>query len=80
MLKKLKGRTSISLREQLEELLIFSRLDYCNSYCISTQFTDVPQYQVKRLLKLQKACTGFVLNKYATCEDITKLKWLLVPA
>ena len=62
MLKKLKGCTSIPLREQLEELLIFSRLDYCNSYCISTQFIDVPQYQVKRLLKLQKACTGFVLN------------------
>ena len=28
---------------------------------------------------MQKACEGFVLNKYATCEDITKLKWLLVP-
>ena len=30
-------------------------------------------------LKLQKACAGFALNKFATCEDITKLKWLLVP-
>ena len=35
--------------------------------------------KVKHLLKLQKACTGFVLNKYGTCEDITKLKWLQVP-
>ena len=25
------------------------------------------------------ACAGFTLNKFATCEDITKLKWLLVP-
>ena len=30
-------------------------------------------------LKLQKACADFALNKFATCEDITKLKWLLVP-
>ena len=40
---------------------------------------DLPQYQIKRLLKLQKTWAGFVINKYATCEDITKLKWLLVP-
>ena len=36
-------------------------------------------HSTKRLLKLQKTCAGFVLNKYATREDITKLKWLLVP-
>ena len=35
------------------------------------------QYQIKRLIKLRKACAGLVLNKYSTCEDITKLKWLL---
>ena len=40
---------------------------------------DLPQYQIKLLLKLEKACAGFVLNKYATCDGITKLKWLLVP-
>ena len=39
----------------------------------------IPQYQIKRLLKLNKACASFVLKKHATCEDITKLKWLLVP-
>ena len=52
---------------------MFSRIDYCNNL-----FIDLSQYQIKRLLKLQKACAGFVLNKYATYEDITKLKWLLV--
>ena len=40
---------------------------------------DLPWYQIKRLLKLQKACACSVVNKYATCEDVTKLKWLLVP-
>ena len=54
--------------------MIFSRLDYCNNL-----FIDLPQYQIKRLLKLQKTCAGFVLSKYLTCEDITTLKWLLVP-
>ena len=53
---------------------MFSRLDHCNNL-----FIDLPQYQIIRLLKQQKTCAGFVLNKYAACEDITKLKWLLVP-
>ena len=64
---------ALAVRKQLTESLIFSRLDQC-----SNLFIDLPQYQIKRLLKLQKACAGFVLNKYATCEDVTKLKWLLV--
>ena len=29
-------------------------------------------------IKTTKTCAGFVLNKYVTCEDVTKLKWLLV--
>ena len=59
----------LTVRKQLIESLIFSRLDYCNNL-----FIDLPQYQMKRLLKLPKACAHFVLSKYATCEDITKLK------
>ena len=68
---KLKRHTLLTVRKQLIESLIFSRLDYCNNL-----FIDLPQYQIKRLLKLQKACAHFVLSKYATWEDITKLKWL----
>ena len=74
MLKKLKRYTALPIRKKPTESLIFSRLDYCNNLII-----DSPQYQIKRLLKLQKTCTGFVLNNYTTCEDITKLKWLLGP-
>ena len=74
MLKKLKQYTPLAVRKQLIESLICSRLDYCNNL-----FIDLPRNQIKRLLKLQKACAGFVLNKYATCANITKLKWLLVP-
>ena len=74
VLKKLKRYTTLPVQKQLTISLIFSRLDYCNNL-----FIDLPQYQIIRFLKQQKTCAGFVLNKYATCEDITKLKWLLVP-
>ena len=74
MLKKLKQYTPLAVRKQLIKSLMCSRLDYCNNL-----FIDLPQRQIKRLLKLQKACAGFVLNKYAICEDITELKWLVVP-
>ena len=74
MLKKLKRYTTLPIRKQLTKLLIFSRLDYCKNLSI-----NLPQYQIKGLLKPQKACSGFVLNKSATCQDVTKLKWLLVP-
>ena len=74
MLKTLKRYTPLPIRKQLTESLAFSRLDYWNNL-----FIDLRLYQIKRLLKLQKAYTDFVLNIYVTCEDITKLKWLLVP-
>ena len=53
MLKKLKLYTPLAVPKQLIESLIFSRLDYCNNL-----FIDLSQYQIKRLLKLQKACAG----------------------
>ena len=65
---------SLTIQKQLTELLIFSRLDYCNNV-----FINLPQYQIKQLLNLQKICAYFVVNIYATYEDITKLMWLLIP-
>ena len=62
VLKKLKRYTTLPVRKELTESLMFSRLDYCNNF-----FIDLPQCQIKRLLKLQKTCAGFVLNKYTTC-------------
>ena len=58
LLKTLKGYPPLPVRKQLTESLVFSRLDYCNNLLI-----DSPQYQIIRLLKLQKACAGFVLIK-----------------
>ena len=74
ILKKLKRYTSQSVRKQLVESLIFSRLDYCNNL-----FIDLPQYQVRRMIKLQKSCASFVKGKFCSIEDAVPLKWLLVP-
>ena len=62
--------TTLPVRKQPTESMIFSRLDYCNNL-------GYWQYQIKHLLKLQKACASFILNKYAPCEDLGKLKWLV---
>ena len=74
ILKKLTRYTSESVRKQLVESSIFSRLDYCNNL-----FIDVPQYQVRRMIKLQKSCASFVKGKFCSIEDVVSLKWLLVP-
>ena len=74
ILTKLKRYTSQSVRKQLVESLIFSRLDYCNNL-----FIDLPQYQVRRMIKLQKSCASFVKGKFCSIEDVVSLKWLLVP-
>ena len=50
ILKKLKQYTLQFIRKHLVESLIFSRLDYCNNL-----FIDLPQYQVRRMIKLQKS-------------------------
>ena len=59
ILKRLKRYTSQSVHKQLVESLIFSRLDYCNNL-----FIDLPQYQVRRIIKLQKSCASFVKGKF----------------
>ena len=74
ILKNPKRYTSQSVRRQLVESLIFSRLDYCNNL-----FIDLPQYQVRSMIKLQKSCTTLVKGKYCSIEDVVSLKWVLVP-
>ena len=72
ILKKLKRYTSHSVRKQLVESLIFSRLDYW-----SNLFMDLPQYQVRIMIKLQKSCASFVKGKLCSIEDVVSLKWFL---
>ena len=67
--KKPKRYTSQSARKESEESLIFSRLDYYNNFLI-----DLPQYLVRRMIKLQKSCDSFVKSKYCLIEDLVSLK------
>ena len=73
-LKKLKRYTSHSVRKQLVESLIFSRIGYCNNL-----FIYLPQHQVRRMIKLQKSCASFAKGKFCSIKDVVSLKWLLVP-
>ena len=73
ILKKLKRYTSRSVHKQLVKSLIFSRLDYFNNL-----FIDLPQYQVRRIIMLQKSCASFVKGKFCSTEDVVSLKFCSV--
>ena len=70
-LRKLKHLTSYSLRKQLTEMLVISKLDYCD-----TVRSPLYDYQTKRLQRIQNACAGFVMNRYATVIDVISIGWL----
>ena len=61
MLRKLKNIAPFSVRKQLVESLMLSKLDYNDAV-----FTPLPVYLIKRLQRVQLEAAGFVL----------KLKWL----
>ena len=58
-LRKLKHFTDFNLRKRLAELLVLSRLDYCDSV-----FSPLPQYLLKRLQKIEFAAASFVYGRY----------------
>ena len=71
---KLKHFTHFNLRKRLAELLVLSRLDYCDSV-----FSPLPQYLLKRLQKIEFAAASFVYGRYVNgIGDILKLNWLPV--
>ncbi len=53
VLHKLKHMAPYNLRKQLTEMLLISKLDYCN-----TVYSPIHNYQLKRLQHIQNACTG----------------------
>ena len=58
-LHKLKHFTNFNLRKRLAELLVLSRLDYCDSV-----FSPLPRYLMKRLQKIEFAAASFVYGRY----------------
>ena len=71
ILRKLRNLAPFYVRKNLAESLVIGKLDYA-----STVFYPLSQYQVDRLQRLQNACAGFVLRKYARPEDLAYLNWL----
>ena len=73
-LRRLKHFTNFNLRKRLAQLLVLSRLDYCDSV-----FSPLPRYLMKRLQKIEFAAASFVYGRYVNnIGDILKLHWLSV--
>ena len=73
VLRKLRNLAPYHARKQFVESLVMSKLDYG---CVV--FYPLPQYQMKRLQRVQSTCAGYVLERYAVLEDLQKLNWLQV--
>ncbi len=69
--EKAKKFAPFHIRKRLVESLVLSKLDYCN-----VVFSDMPDYQLKRLQRVQTMCAGYVLSRYATVADLKELRWL----
>ena len=70
----MKHFTDFNLRKRLAELLVLSRLDYCDSV-----FSPLPQYLLKRLQNIEFAAASFVYGRSVNgIGDILKLNWLPV--
>ena len=70
-LKKIKRYSAFKLRKQLAEMMILSKIDYCNSL-----FHNSSQHLINRLQKVQNCAAGFVLNKFSRIDDVIELGWL----
>ena len=65
VLRKLRNLAPYHVRKQLVKSLVMSKLDYG---CVV--FYSLPEYQMKRLQRVQTKCAGCVLGLYAVLEDL----------
>ena len=72
ILRKLENFTDSRLRKRLVELLVPSKLDYCDSV-----YSPLPDYLMKRLKKRQSSAVSFICGKSVNCiRDVVDLGWL----
>ena len=72
-LKKLRRLAPYHIRKNLVEAFVITKLDYCN-----TVYNPLPEYQIKRLQKIQNSAAAFVIGRFANTSDVIKLNWLPV--
>ena len=71
-LKKMSRTAPFKIRKNLAQALILSKLDYGN-----TVYRNLPDYQFKRLQRVQNVAASFVTGRYMkTLDVISKLGWL----
>ncbi|CAH3117652.1 unnamed protein product, partial [Porites lobata] len=63
IIRKLKNFAGYRLRKHLVELLVLSKLDYCD-----TVYYPLPEFQLKRLQRVQLLAASFVLNSMVTSK------------
>ena len=74
IIRKLKKFAGYRLRKHLVESLVLSKLDYCD-----TVYYPLPEFQLKRLQRVQLVAASFVLCMYGNdINDIVKIGWLPV--
>ena len=56
----------------MAELLVLSKLDYCN-YCL---YGSLLAYLLKRLQKVQNSAAGFVNGRCSKAGDVVSIGWL----
>ena len=66
VLRKPKHMAPPHVRKQLAQCLVISKLDYA-----PVVFDPLPAYQLRRLQRVQNACAGFLLRKYANESDLS---------
>ena len=72
VLRKLRNLAPYHVRKQLVKSLVMSKLDYG---CVV--FYSLPEYQMKRLQRVQTTCAGYVLGWYDVLEDLQNwINWL----
>ena len=73
VLRKVRYIAPFPIRKQLVECLIFTKLHYCS---VVVSPLRIPDYQLKRLQRVQNACAAFVLGKYCSAKEVLNLGWL----
>ena len=74
IIRKLQKFAGYRLRKNLVESLVLSKLDYCD-----TVYYPLPEFQLKRLQRVQLVAASFVLCMYGNdINDIVKIGWLPV--